>query len=147
MVWTTSGLLALSLAAVAPNRAVADPVAGAWESPQEDNWPLVAAHASLTPEGRVLSFGTDHSGRQTGFFVLDLWDPSAGLASGHVTIENRTGVDVYCGSQLLSSGGDLLIAGGDNWSGQQTSNTGNRNTVVYSDGVLTRGTDMLRARW
>ena len=142
-----ASVLAASVATALPCSVGADPVAGAWESPQGDNWPLVAAHASLTPEGRVLSFGSDQSGRQTGFFSLDLWDPAAGLTSGHVTVENRTGVDVYCGTQLLSSGGRLLIAGGDNWTGQQTSNTGNRNTVIYSDGVLTRGTDMLRARW
>lgn len=147
MVRGIASLFVIFIASAFPLSAGADPVAGAWESPREDNWPLVAAHASLTPEGRVLSFGSDHSGRQTGFFVLDLWDPSAGLAAGHFTVQNRTGVDIYCSTQQLSQGGQLLIAGGDNWTGQQTTNSGNRNIVVYSDGVLTRGSNMLRDRW
>ena len=144
----STAICAAAFVASALSPVLADPVAGRWESPSEDNWPLIAAHASLTSDGRVLSYGSDQAGRQTGFFVFDLWDPSAGLAAGHVTLENRTGVDIFCSSQsLLPNSGQLLIAGGDNWTGLQTTNTGNRHTVIYSDGVLARGTDMQRARW
>ena len=34
------------------------------------NWPLIAVHAALTPDGRVLSYGTNGDGRQTGYLHL-----------------------------------------------------------------------------
>ena len=41
-------------------------------------WPVIGIHAVLLPEGRVLTYGTDTNGRQTGFFTYDVWDPAAG---------------------------------------------------------------------
>ena len=38
--------------------ALSDNVRGGWLSPADDNWPLVAVHAALTPDGRVLTFGS-----------------------------------------------------------------------------------------
>ena len=56
--------------------ALADNVRGAWSPPF--TWPLIAAHMVLTPDGRVLSYGTDGNGNQTGFFIYDVWDPIGG---------------------------------------------------------------------
>ena len=42
-------------------------------------WPVIAIHAVLLPDGRVLSYGTDGTGKQTGFFTYDVWDSAAGL--------------------------------------------------------------------
>ncbi len=55
--------------------ALSDNVRGGWLSPADDNWPLVAVHAALTPDGRVLTFGSDAGGDATGFFQYDVWDP------------------------------------------------------------------------
>ena len=44
--------------------AVADHVDGAWT--EVHDWPLIAIHATLTPDGRVLTYGTTGSGTQTG---------------------------------------------------------------------------------
>jgi hypothetical protein len=62
--------------------ALADNVGGAWLSPSANNWPLIAVHAALTPDGRVLTYGTDGSGTQTGFFIYDIWDPAQGCPTG-----------------------------------------------------------------
>ena len=64
----------------------ADNVVGAWESPAANNWPLIAVHAALTPDGRVLTYGTwsvingqNNPAQQTGYFKYDIWDPATGL--------------------------------------------------------------------
>jgi len=114
-------------------------------------WPVIGIHAVLLPEGRVLTYGTDTNGRQTGFFTYDVWDPSAGLGAGHLTLPNGTGTDIFCGSQLVlpHSGAGVLLAGGDNWTGSGTTNTGNNNSNIFdpATNTLTRANNMNRARW
>ena len=64
-----------------------DPVAGTF-SPVLD-WPLMGIHAVLLPDGRVLTYGTDLNGVQTGYFVYDVWDPRFGLGpESHHVLEN-----------------------------------------------------------
>jgi hypothetical protein len=115
------------------------------------SWPVIGIHAVLLPGGRVLSYGTDTNGRQTGFFTYDVWDPAAGLGTAaHLTLPNGTGTDIFCGSQLvLPHSGAVLLAGGDNWTGTGTTNTGNNNSNIFdpSTNTLTRGNNMNRARW
>jgi hypothetical protein len=93
-----SGFLFLSLAF---GPAEADSVSGAWLSPLEDNWPLVAVHAALTPDGRVLTFGSNSSGQATGYFQYDVWDPNEGLAGGHLTLQNMTLTDIFCSYAVI----------------------------------------------
>jgi hypothetical protein len=103
--------LALLLTTLTP-LAHADNVVGAWSPPAP--WPLIAIHAIVTMDGRVLTYGTDGNGNQTGFFIYDVWDPSAGPWAGHVTLPNTTGTDIFCSSQLvLPQSGDIFLAGGD----------------------------------
>jgi YVTN family beta-propeller protein len=121
---------------------------GAWSA--VGNWPLIAVHAVLMPDGRVLTYGTDGTGKQTGFFSYDVWDTQVGLGGGHLTLPNGTGTDIFCGSQLvLPQGGPVFLAGGDNWTGTGTTNTGNNNSNLFDYGAntLTRGNNMNRARW
>ena len=108
--------------------ASADNVRGAWSPPF--SWPLIAAHAVLTPDGRVLTYGTDGNGQQTGFFIYDVWDPVAGTSGGgHLTLPNGTGTDIFCSSQLvLPQSGNVFLSGGDNYVNGATTNTGNNNT-------------------
>ncbi len=122
---------------------------GAWD-PRLYTWPLIPVHAVLTPDMRVMSYGTDGIARQTGYFIYDLWDINAGLEGGHLTLDNVTSTDLFCGSQVvLPQGGQVFLAGGDNWTGTQTTNTGNNNSNVLdlSSSVLSRGNNMNRARW
>jgi YVTN family beta-propeller protein len=133
-----------------PVLAWADNGVGKWLSPASNNWPLISVHAALTPDGRVLTYGTDGTGRQTGYFIYDVWDPSQGLSNGHVTLDNMTLTDLFCSSQVvLPQSGSIFIAGGDNWTGTSTTNSGNNNsnTFRYTDNTLSRGTNMNRARW
>jgi YVTN family beta-propeller protein len=127
----------------------ANNVVGAWD-PRLYTWPLIPVHAVLTPDMRIMSYGTDGIARQTGYFIYDLWDINAGLDGGHLTLDNVTNTDIFCGSQVvLPQGGQVFLAGGDNWTGTQTTNTGNNNSNVLdlSSSVLSRGNNMNRARW
>ena len=58
----------------------ADNGVGAWAPPA--SWPLIAIHTVLTPDGRVLTYGTTDTGQQTGSTIYDIWDPSAGHGRG-----------------------------------------------------------------
>jgi len=136
----------LLLCALAPS-AHADNVVGAWSPPAP--WPLIAIHSVLTPDGRVLTYGTDGMGTQTGYFIYDVWDPSAGPAAGHVTLPNTTGTDIFCSSQVVLPSGNIFLAGGDTFADGHTTGEANNNSNVFTDATnsLARGKNMNRPRW
>jgi len=139
--------IVLLLCVLAPS-AHADNVVGAWSPPAP--WPLIAIHSVLTPDGRVLTYGTDGVGTQTGYFIYDVWDPSAGPAAGHVTLPNTTGTDIFCSSQVvLPQSGKIFLAGGDTFADGHTTGKANNNTNVFTDATnsLARGNNMKRPRW
>ncbi len=110
-------------------------------------WPLIPLHAVLTSDGRLLTYGSNADGTQTGSFIYDVWDADTG---SHLTLPNGTGTDLFCSSQIMLPGGNaVLLAGGDTWNGSGTTNTGNNNTNLFSlaDNSLTRSSNMNRARW
>ena len=74
-------------------------------------WPIVGIHAILTPDGKVLTYGTDKSGQQGAMLYLDLWDP---VTNTHQTVNHRVPTDLFCSScVIVPSTGEILIAGGD----------------------------------
>src|SRR5262245_4333247 len=109
--------LAVTAAAINPTAPSDAHLRGAWSA--VSSWPIMPIHAVLLPDGRVLTYGTDASGRQTAFFNYDVWDPAQGPGAGHLTLPNGTGADTFCGAQLVlpQTSGDVLLAGGDNWTG------------------------------
>ena len=46
-------------------------------------------HAVLMPDGRVLSYGTNGDGTQTGYFIYDLWDGAGAPNAGHHDARQR----------------------------------------------------------
>ena len=96
-------------------------------------WPLIAVHAALTPDGRVLTYGTNGAGTQTGYFIYDIWDPSAGPggrprdARQHDAARTSSAVR----RSFFRRAGEILISGGDNWTGTGTTNTGNNNSNLF----------------
>jgi len=73
-------------------------------------WPLIPIHMSLLPDGRVLAYGSDGVGNQTGQLIYDVWNPADG---SHLVLPNTTGTDIFCSAQTLIPTGELLITGGD----------------------------------
>lgn len=123
-------------------------VDGAWSVAR--NWPLIAIHAALLPDGRVVTYGTNADGKQTGKFIYDIWDSTAArLDEGHLTLPNTTDTDIFCSSQTMLTTGQLLLNGGDNFVNNNTTNTGNNdsNLLDVASNTLTPGANMNRARW
>lgn len=126
---------------------------GSWSVAR--TWPEVAIHAALTPDGRVMTFGTDENGAQGAQFNYSVWDP---VSDEHLVLPNTTPTDIFCSAQVLLPGnGDLLLAGGD-IRGRQVPNpdTGgirvnwgvdDVNRYHYQSRTLTRDTPMRSARW
>ncbi len=144
-------VLACSLCLLPPlaqSEAPAAHVGGKWGT--LENWPLVSIHAVLTPGGNVLTYGTDGLGHQTGRFIYDVWDPAlGGLSTGHMTLPNATGTDIFCSAQVLLPQGDIFIAGGDNFVDGETTQTGNSDANLFAPAAntLSRAGNMHRPRW
>lgn len=148
---TLAGLTALLLTVAATGlgtvRAAAEPIVGGPKAHLRGafgpiiGWPLIPLHAMLMPDGRVLSYGTDEQGQQTGLFVYDIWDPSRGTgADSHFVLPNTTGTDLFCSAQtLLPTTGEILLAGGDETVDGER-NYGSAGTTVFDP-----STDTMRA--
>lgn len=124
----------------------ANNIAGQWSTVGE--WPFVAIHAAVLPDGRVVTYGSDgdvipgtnRGGKgRTGRFLYDVWDPFDGLGSlSHLTLENTTTTDLFCSAQiLLPDTGELLIAGGDTYT------PGPSSPVDINDNLETDATTIL----
>jgi YVTN family beta-propeller protein len=114
------------------------------------SWPMIPIHAVLLPDGRVLTYGTDRRGEQSGLFIYDVWDPDAGLGGGHLTLPNTTQVDTFCSSNLvLPFSGEVSMVGGDIYEGEGVKNRGNNQSTIFNprDNSLRRGRDMALPRW
>ncbi|MGH8249488.1 MAG: galactose oxidase-like domain-containing protein, partial [Steroidobacteraceae bacterium] len=118
-----------------PLKASANNVAGAW-SPVKP-WPMIAIHSVLLPDGRVLTYGPKPDA------IYDVWDPSAGLDAGHLTMP-IVGTFLFCSSQLvLPAGNGVFIAGG-NVAGNPSNDS---NVFDYGNDRLNRTNDLNRPRY
>ena len=103
--------------------------AGEWTAPFD--WPVVALHISLLPDGRVLSFG------RTG--VPQIWDP----ATGSFTAVPSPAL-LFCSGHALLADGRVFVAGG-----HISDDHGLPNITYYSSttGTWSSGTAMAKGRW
>ena len=138
--------------ALAAGPALANRALGAWGS--NEPWPLIPIHLLLLPDGRVLSYGSNPDGTQTGRFWYDVWDPSSGRPGlGHLTLRNTTETDLFCSAQLVLPGtNEAILLGGDNWiaANNATNNQGNNDSLIFRNSAtpsLSQGADMNRRRW
>ncbi|RZI82397.1 MAG: DUF1929 domain-containing protein [Rubrivivax sp.] len=109
------GLGALAMAAAQPVHAAAWDAYTKGSFSAVASWPLIPIHAVLLPDGRVMSYGTDGQGNQTGQFNYDVWDPAKGTGTAaHLVLPNTTGTDLFCSAQIVvPSSGAVLLTGGD----------------------------------
>ena len=152
----TSASSAVGLATARPAAALGQPpgpgdypaATGSWAG--LENWPLVAIHSALDSQGRVVTYGTNGDGQQTGRFIYDVWTPGPSAAGGHATLPNTTQTDLFCSLQInRSDTGEMLLFGGDNWTGAVTNNLGNPDINSYNPGTqqITTLPGMQRSRW
>ena len=146
MTQTTKLWLASSLLVLAAGPLQADNQKGSWS--QLVDWPIIPIHAVMTPQGKILSFGTDELGNQGAQFSYDVWDPESGTgADSHNTLPNTLGVDSFCSAAIvMPETGDILMAGGDD---RVNVNRGINDAPIFRVGTetLDRAPEMASARW
>src|SRR4051812_13888759 len=92
-----------------PQAELSSAVGGQWSDVFD--WPIIGIHSILTPDNKILTFGTDQYGQQGAEFVYDVWDPATNT---HYTLPNKTPTDMFCSAAIVVPlTGDVLITGGD----------------------------------
>lgn len=126
--------------------ATGDPVRGTFGG--QVAWPIIPIHAVLLPDGRVLTYGSDRSGAQTGMYDYDVWDPRAGTAlTAHMTMPNRTATDLFCSAQIVLVNGHVELYGGDELPADSNSWNHDVNQFHPGTNALVRTGSMHRERW
>jgi hypothetical protein len=114
-------------------------------------WPIIPIHTVLMADGRVLSFGADVAGEQTGLLYYAVWDPALGTGpESHLVLDNTTATDTFCAGQaLLPGSGSVLLVGGDKTiEGKRNFGVADVNVFTPGDNALTRqAQSMAYARW
>ena len=106
---------------------------GSWTAPQA--WPMVAVHASMLSDGKVVAWDAFGSAPQS----EHVWDPETGQF-----VSTPSGINLFCSGHVLLPDGRLFVAGG-----HELPYAGLRNTMLFSPtlGSWTPGPDMARGRW
>ena len=96
-------------------------------------WNIIPIHSVLTPQGDILSFGSDKAGNQMGGLYYDLWEPRKGTGlDAHQLLPNHSPTDLFCAAQVVvPSTGQVMMSGGDN---NDLGINANPNTTLF-DGV------------
>lgn len=114
-------------------------------------WPLIPLEVITLPDGRVMSYGTDGNGKQSGETIYDVWDPRKGMgADAHLTLPNRTGTDIFCSGVLIVPGNSaVLLVGGDRTiDGKRNWSSAGINYFDFQQNALnSAGRTMERPRW
>ncbi|MGE0053215.1 MAG: galactose oxidase-like domain-containing protein [Hyphomicrobium sp.] len=112
------------------------------------DWPVIGIQSILTPDGRVLSFGTNQLGQQGGMHIFDVWDP---VTNTHLTLEHTVHTDLFCSAAIIvPETGEILIAGGDTRPlGTINGGVADTNSFDYTTNTLMPSPtgDLAYARW
>lgn len=78
-------------------------------------WPTMPIAMAVLPDGRVLTYGSDETGKQNAKIYYVVWDPSIGTgADSFLKLANTTETDIFCtGQALIPETGGVMIFGGD----------------------------------
>ncbi len=115
------------------------------------SWPVIAVHANLLPNGKVLAWDAtpddlDDDPHTTDNFTtrVTLWDPQTNT---HVATNNNTNSDLFCAGTAQLWDGRVLFAGGD--SGRARTNAPLPNTSIYDPATNTwrQVANMAAPRW
>ncbi len=88
-------------------------IVGKWEGPYA--WPVVAIHAALMPNGKVVAYdsvgdGPTESFTNHTFTRATVWDPATNT---HTNVQANTGYNLFCSGFATLTDGRLFTAGGN----------------------------------
>jgi hypothetical protein len=113
-------------------------------------WPILAVHAVLLPDGRVLSYGPAYAEPFKPQLVYDIWDPALGTeTASHFVMPNTTGTELFCNAQsVMGRTGEVLLSGGDQTINGKINFSHNR-TAVFSPvtNTIRSAAPMTYKRW
>ncbi len=86
---------------------------GRWDGPHD--WPLVAIHATLMANGKVLAFDSvganaTETYTQHNFTRATVWDP---VLNSHTAVTVTTGFNLFCAGPINLTDGRVFLAGGN----------------------------------
>lgn len=140
---TQSGAATLSTTAVARSAASPNPAITGMFGPVTP-WPVIPLHMALLPDGRVMSYGTDDTGKQGAQLYYDIWDPTLGTGTNsHMLLPNNTATDLFCTGLGLLTDGTLLLTGGD-FTINGVRNFSNNHTNIFYPKESVTGQDILK---
>ncbi|HYN39885.1 MAG TPA: hypothetical protein VES39_11605, partial [Rhodospirillales bacterium] len=111
--------------------------------------PIIPIHAAVLPDGRVLYYGTNEQGQQTGKISYSVWDPKQGTGlAAHMVLPNTTATDLFCSAQSILPGGEMLLTGGDLTIDRIRGFSNNRTTIFNpANNTIRDQGAMAYARW
>lgn len=142
-------VLSADIITPAPAPVLNPSIGGQWSAVYD--WPLVAIHAALLPNGNVLAWDAtpddaDDNPHTTDNFTtrVTLWDP---ISNTHRATNNDTDTDLFCAGSAHLWDGRILFAGGDGE--KEGANGPLSNSNIYNPLTNTwhRTEDMNAPRW
>ncbi len=122
---------------------------GRWSA--VDEWPVLAVHANLLPNGKVLAwdatpddFDEDPHTASTTTTRVTVWDPVMGT---HTHANNDTDTDLFCAGSAHLWDGRVLFAGGDGEPSGRNGPLTNTNVYDPTTNSWSRLPNMHAARW
>ncbi|MGH9464027.1 MAG: galactose oxidase-like domain-containing protein, partial [Thermoanaerobaculia bacterium] len=109
---------------------------GQWQPPQD--WPVIAIHAALLPNGRVLQYSYPFGGPGSN---AKTWDPLTGEFE-----DAPVDTDLFCSGLTLLPDGRVFVTGGNDYA---CTFQGRQDTHVFDfrEGTWTKLGDMSVGRW
>jgi hypothetical protein len=118
------------------------------------NWPLVAVHASTLPNGKVMTWASNHpEGNGVNDYLVnktstavDLWDPRNDT---HTRVDNTNSQELFCSGHALNANGQLIVTGGNNGVVPGKSYSGANTALSYNafQNTWSRLPNMADGRW
>ncbi|MGB0865563.1 MAG: pre-peptidase C-terminal domain-containing protein [Granulosicoccaceae bacterium] len=122
---------------------------GRWSTPED--WPLIAVHAALMPDGKVLAwdatpddFDGDPHTRGTSSTRATLWDP---INNTHQPANSTTQYDLFCAGSAHLPNGSLLFSGGDSGAGGANGPDAGSSTFNPFNATWSRESNLVTRRW
>ena len=122
---------------------------GQWSA--VSNWPVLAVHANLLPNGKVLAwdatpddFDEDPHTTENYTTRVTVWDP---IDNSHLHANNNTNTDLFCAGSAQLWDGRVLFAGGDSEKAGKNGPLSNANVYDPDTNSWQRVDNMHAARW